>query len=484
MKIPNYYYWIFATGVILPSANAWTGCTIRNRTPSSVFLRMSESDESVDYGDFPRRNNFSRIVDPHTNNHNVDLDAVNNLMNRRVLARENKDFRSADNILNQLLTRHGVVINDSNNTWRTATKKELKKRRKTAVKVSGSAGLLTPNNNSRGITDYHPSPDAGPNSSTLTDDEIFALIADRRQAQRDRDFEEADNIRHQLKVSGVYVEDGLKQWRADGVPFGTMRGKIRGHASTLPTSLVQSDHSLAFDNDDDAEIVKDLLEQRTSAKSGRNYEKADSIRDRLYETYNIRIDDRLGEWSVGGNFGDDDTSHWATTSRSSEESLRYEKSATSAHLPSAADERYIQSKVDERMRAKRTRNYDLSDSIRDDLFRRFDVTIHDKINEWSVGGDFGEDNSWTHVLPGGESIKKELAEEYGEFDTSFESYHADQDSQGKEDVVSHQQEEFSSSMTEEQLSCLTVVQLKERLRSAGLTVSGTKAKLINRLLGS
>ena len=44
-------------------------------------------------------------------------------------------------------------------------------------------------------------------------------------------------------------------------------------------------------------------------------------------------------------------------------------------------------------------------------------------------------------------------------------------------------EEVSNILSRDELECLTVVQLKDKLRNSGLTVSGTKAKLINRLLG-
>jgi hypothetical protein len=50
-----------------------------------------------------------------------------------------------------------------------------------------------------------------------------------------------------------------------------------------------------------------------------------------------------------------------------------------AELPSAADEKYVQAKIT--------------------FFRVFDVTIHDKINNWSVGGNFGEEELWTHLEP-------------------------------------------------------------------------------------
>jgi cysteinyl-tRNA synthetase len=487
----RYHYWIFATAVSLSSVTAWTGSTInRNRTPCSL-LRMSNSEsESESESEYPRHHHFSRVVDPNTNNLDVDLAAVNSLINQRVLARKNKDFRTADSIVNKLLERHAVIINDTDNTWKTGTKRQVKKRPK--ISLTGTQNTNT-NSHSYSNHGYKISPNAGPNTSTLTDQDVIHMICDRRQAQRDRDFKEADSIRHHLKVAGVYVEDGLKEWRADGVPFGGAVGSHRGHASTSPTSLVQSEHSQALDNhvndnDDDGDtttltIVNGLLAKRQTFKSGGNYEKADSIRDKLFETYNIRIDDRLGEWSVGGTFGDDNhASHWATTT-SSEQSRCYEKS-TASQDRSSADEVYIQAKVDERMRAKRTRNYDLSDSIRDHLFREFDVTIHDKINEWSVGGDFGEGNAWTHVELV-ETNKKEMADGHGgELDAtlSFESYYANQDSSAPpEDILSVQGESAKEQLSEEQMACLTVVQLKEKLRHAGKKVSGTKQELITRL---
>lgn len=472
-------------------------------------MRKSGISDDEDSND---NNMFSRVVDPHTNDHDVDIVAVNRLIHHRIHARTNKDFRSADIILNQLLSNHGVILNDSNKTWKTGTKKEIKKlkiqqqkvEKVAAVKKEVGGGRSSSNHNSNKY-EYNLSPDAGPNSSTLSGEEIRSIIADRGSARRYQDFEKADMIRNQLKLAGVYIEDGLQEWRADGIPYDTIRGKLRNSnnnggqyesssslSRTTTSSLVRSEHSLPFDNDGDEATVNELLVQRTRARSGKNYEQADSIRDRLYETYNIRIDDNLGKWSIGGNFGetDNDTiSHWAKTSRNSEESLRYRKSEFSEEI-SATDQRFIQSKVDERMRAKRTRNYELSDTIRDDLFRNYDVTIHDKINEWSLGGDFGEDNSWKHVVVpqadddhARESILRKKVLVAADVD---QNSHQDVDASPpppQQEEFPSQQEVFPSPlMTEEQLSCLTVVQLKEKLRASGLTVSGTKAKLINRLL--
>lgn len=480
------YSWafFFAIGVSIPLATAWTGSpgalsvswrlgasrqliqhpSRRDRPTSPAPLRMIRNSESG--------HNFSRAVDLNTNNLDVDVNAVNALIVQRVRDRAAKDFAGADAIIGLLLSRHGVIINDTDQTWKTGTKREIKKRPKNPYPGQGRQAH---------IKLFKQCPDSGPNTSTFSDEEVVNMVAVRRQAQLDRDFKTADTIRYNLKNAGVYVEDGLKEWRADGVPFGSL-GSHRGFttaSSSVRVSLVRSEYSLPLHGEDETLAVNNLLAQRTKFKSGGDYEKSDSIRDRLFETYDIRIDDRLGEWSVGGDFGDEFNSHWAS-SNEAKPSRRYVKSATSADL-TRADEEYVQAKIDERMRAKRTRNFDLSDSIRDDLFSVYDVTIHDKINEWSVGGDFGEDESWTHKESVNYSSPISSAvipqEAVSPQEESFTSLSKEQ----LEEAVSPQVES-SASLTKEQLSCLTVVQLKEKLRDSGAKVSGNKDELINRLL--
>merc|ERR1719232_2591572 len=67
--------------------------------------------------------------------------------------------------------------------------------------------------------DYVLAYNAGPNSSPLTDDEINRLIADRLACKMAREFEDADEILDILRQNGIYINDGSKEWRADGVEF-------------------------------------------------------------------------------------------------------------------------------------------------------------------------------------------------------------------------------------------------------------------------
>jgi cysteinyl-tRNA synthetase len=414
-----------------------------------TLLQMSDDSDGNSSG-----HDFSRVVDPHTNNFEVDVAGVNDLLTKRGEARNRKDYATADEIIGRLLARHSVIVNDGDKTWRTGTKKELKKRPKNLFPKKDRSVSVDASNN-RNKNTFTLCANAGPNTSTLLNDEISGLVAERRQAQRNRDFKKADQIRFDLKNAGVFVEDALKEWRADGLPFASV-GTHKRH-TTSSASLVQSTYSEPLHEQDEL-VVENLLAQRTKYKSSGDYDQSDSIRDRLFESYGVRIDDRLGQWSVGGDFGDEFNSHWAANAKPS---MGYVKSAFSEDLSSKADETYVQRKIDERMRAKRTRNYDLSDSIRNDLFRDFDITIHDKINEWSVGGDFGEDNPWTHV------------------DQSFNITPMRQETTSQ---VSSQEDLSSALLTRKDLAGLKVVELKERLRDVGAKVSGKKEELINRLL--
>ena len=363
--------------------------------------------------------------------------AVDALLSARGQARTDRNFQLADMLLSKLLKEHGVIVNDTFHTWKTATKRELKK----LPKIDTHKSV-----NSRSTSTYSPDSDlyvqsleASPIETTacsLSEETIIERIAERRRAQKSRDFDHADQIRNNLKRHGVYLQDGpYREWRADGIPFGqrssSNNNRVAAVESTTTTGgksrstlvLVQSKYSLDLQSLEENKFVENLIVQRSQSKAAREYDKADYIRDKLYETYDIRLDDKLGEWSVGGQFVSDEEdyddedsnhnnnnteeadgySHWSLTTSSSSSTTNnsnalssYQQSSSSLALPSQKDEDYIQQKVNERMRAKRTQNYDLADTIRDELYANWDVTIHDKINEWSVGGEFDSGESWNY----------------------------------------------------------------------------------------
>jgi cysteinyl-tRNA synthetase len=68
--------------------------------------------------------------------------------------------------------------------------------------------------------DYVLAHDAGPNASKLSLDVIDKLLGERLQARIAGDFDAADQIRDELIQAGVFVDDKKKKWRADGVWHG------------------------------------------------------------------------------------------------------------------------------------------------------------------------------------------------------------------------------------------------------------------------
>jgi len=327
---------------------------------------------------------------------NVDVAAVEALLNERSQYKKQRNFDAADEIRDALLSEYAVGVNDRERTWRTGC----------SPGGSGlSGGYGRPQRRQgrggggrRGTVDFGPfghdynlSPDAGENTSSYAEDEIHKLLAERLQAKLAKNFRNADDIQAELISKGVYVHDGQKQWRADGVPFETLNRngegdqggrRMRGRRA----AYVKSNHSDAFDGDE-GEIIE-ALQERERSRAQKDFQSADKIRDYLMNELNIFIDDRLREWSVGGDFGDEINQQRAMSK--SVGSRNYVKASTSEELIDPDNEPYIQLKVDERQQAKYDRDYGLADDIRDELLEAYNVVIHDKIRQWSVGGDFGD----------------------------------------------------------------------------------------------
>jgi len=288
--------------------------------------------------------------------------------------------------------------------------------------------------------DYYLSEESGPNTSSLSEPEIHGLLAERLQAKMCRNFDIADNIQNDLITAGVFVQDGLKEWRADGVPFGDMNGgRTSGSRSDRNRDYAKSIHSPPIVGGIEEKLIDALVNERQKCKLMRAYEKADAIREGLRGKYNILIDDRLREWSVGGDFGEE---HNAQREMASALSNRgYLMSASSLPL-SPENEAYVTERVEERSVAKKNRDFDTADSIRDELSAQFDIAIQDKLKQWSVGGDFGPDgpspkSRGVYVRRGGGELTEEEVDTINKL--IMERYHAkkDRDYDTADDIRDH-----------------------------------------------
>ena len=342
-------------------------------------------------GGYKRGGNFQYERDTSRDNSNIDETVIMDLLSQRSDAKRNRDFDTADAIRDDLLQNYSVGVDDRSRTWRTGCSPSG-----SGLRFGGGGrGRRRERDFGPNGHDYVQTQDSGSNKSSLSEGEIHALLAERLQAKMSRNFSVADSIQIDLINAGVFVHDGLKEWRADGTPYGDFGGGGRGPGRTRGSHndrnrpYEKSVHSEEVEGTDDNTINK-LVMERCKFKIQRNYDKADAIREGLREKFNIIIDDKLREWSVGGSFG---AEHDKQREMAEQFANRgYIKSSRSLPANNETDEEIIENMVAERTIFKADRNYDEADAIRDDLFERFDVIINDKLKEWSIGGAFEGDS--------------------------------------------------------------------------------------------
>lgn len=334
--------------------------------------------------------------DVAADNSNVDLNAVDELISNRLQARKTGQFEVADAIRDELLDDHGVTIWDRDRQWRSGCSR------------SGSGSKWGGNNqrgggqrggNQRGGQrgggrpprdfgptghDYSLSQDAGPNTTGREESEIHEMIAERLQCKMSRNFQEADAIQLDLEAQGIYVHDGNKEWRADGERFGSYQnggqrgpGRTQGSRQDRFRPYVKSQYSASSPDED---TISNLIEDRVEAKKARDFHIADEIQQELRSDFNVEINDKTREWSVGGDFGmgfRKDLAPYGMSSLSQE----------------PEDAQVIQDMVEDREKARKRRDYQTADDIRDELRAVYDVEVQDKLRQWSVGGEFERSNN-------------------------------------------------------------------------------------------
>lgn len=531
---------------------------------------------------------FKYTRDTSRDNSNVDENAIYDLLEQRSNAKRTRDFDTADAIRDDLLHNYAVGVDDRERSWRSGCSSSG-----SGMRFGGGGRGRGGGRGGRGGGrrqrdfgpnghDYEQCSEAGPNTSSLSEGEIHGLLAERLQAKMSRNFHVADSIQTDLIDAGVFVHDGMKEWRSDGVAFGDFGGdrgpgRTRGSRNDRNRPYVKSIHSGDVEGSDDGTIDA-LVTERAKFKMLRDYDKADAVREGLRTKFNVIIDDRLREWSVAGDFGEEHNQQREMAEKFANRG--YAKSSFSQPID-GEDEETVQSLVDERATFKQQRNYQEADAIREDLSERFDVVINDKLKEWSIGGRFGgaEDKKFRDYVKSPTSASLDDADEeavadairerteckkrrdyeradeirdeirmkfnvivddrerewwvdgnnhsYGnnnnddDFDDDFEADMAKFEQVLSEEIsvavaesnedISEEEEEYEESaavlseeeeeeeeeeydeeeeeeetqgtaLSRDELSSLTVVQLKDKLRENGLTVSGKKSELVDRLM--
>jgi cysteinyl-tRNA synthetase len=141
--------------------------------------------------------------------------------------------------------------------------------------------------------DYKLCNDAGPSISPLSDDEIHKRIAERLRCKLNRDFERADEIKVDLMVKDVAIDDVSKLWRADGFLVYVARGHNNKLNYTYAPDAGPSQATMT-----DEEVVK-LLAVRHECRQNRDFAGADFIRVDLWEA-GVQVDDVNRLWRADG----------------------------------------------------------------------------------------------------------------------------------------------------------------------------------------
>jgi SAP domain len=170
---------------------------------------------------------------------------------------------------------------------------------------------------------------------------------------------------------------------------------------------------------------------------------------------------------------------------------------------------YIQERLQERLELKNDKQYDAADEIRDELRERFGVSIDDRMQEWVIEVDQYSvvDNSSRLGHDTNPLIRQQsppssytIEDDSNDYDINrgvteldmtqaSSSYSVESDESNisetngsyadYEETMGHDGD--TSIPNETIIENLTIPELKERLRAAGLPVSGKKSELIERL---
>ena len=273
--------------------------------------------------------------------------------------------------------------------------------------VVGVGGFSTPPPNSNARSSYRHDYNRDP-TDVATDvdvEEINSLLAQRLDAKKTRRFRLADSIQDHLRTSfGVEIDDAKLRWTAspDANFGGGQRGRTNrqkqnnrfgpnGHDYQRTGGPMHPSCQLS------EKEIHSLLAERLKCKLDRNYQKADNIQHMMWDA-GVRIHDGRKQWRYdGGSFADED----GDGSSRNRQGRRDQRSKGSACMKSPysepisqEDEAYVTELIEKRMKAKRIKNYESADGIKEELLTMLNVHIDDRLKAWSVGGNFGDNRRY------------------------------------------------------------------------------------------
>lgn len=160
-------------------------------------------------------------------------------------------------------------------------------------------------------------------------------------------------------------------WPGPGVPW--MSGPVENNSKKDQN---RGRNALMAAADDD---LQRMVDQRNDARYRRDYDGADAIREELRTIYRVEIYDKLGEWvAADGRWG---LSNRKRGAGATEDGIPVMAKIQGDAKPCTLTYEQVMDMVLKRTTARRTRQFQVADDIRDEL-ARVGVELFDKVNEW------------------------------------------------------------------------------------------------------
>lgn len=211
---------------------------------------------------------------------------VNTLLKRRLTAKMERDFETADQLLDELKASFRVQVNDGYKEWRSDGQPFLR---------------------------YHKR--VGRMDAGVDEKAVMALITERQEARKVRDYPTADDILNQLlDKHGVVLDDAAWSWRVVGGSHDGRYGEGGGYGRRRSEQRARDgQHDYERDPEDSVETsaadlkeIDDLLSRRMHRKMAREFRAADALQDELRREFGVEVDDKFKSWRVAYPFEPED----------------------------------------------------------------------------------------------------------------------------------------------------------------------------------
>lgn len=403
-------------------------------------------------------------------------DQIHLLIAKRLECKKRRKFDDADKILDAL-NKYGIYLQDKQRKYRVDGQNHFG-RRKRYVQRGGSYGLVSEHQ------------DEGGNNDLIA--VVEELVEERARYKRMREYHKSDEITIVLKEKyGVKVNDRRREWMVEQKGAAAVhddgkennggdgdhehQNSITPESYYIPTLLAPKDHPTHTMSDETKQIIQNRLKDRSMARETKDYKAADRIRDELMDEYSILIDDRTKEWKVAldssttdeDSFFDDriDDDPFAREAQLSQRSAFVQKS-WEIPFDNHTDINHTTNNAD--MDSQNERNVNANAN-------REESSLDAELSRIIVAKKTDGDEVAALLSPPLPSPGDEAAATTA---TTMDEMPTRIGESGTEGTPI----EATTRESVDELNALTVVALKEKLRNAGLPVSGKKSELIDRLL--